>query len=187
MKNFAWWFEKVYAHTNTWMAGRDSRRQAYHRKMRFTAGLIWRVSVIRLWPCTGSLEYHGKRPLLSRYLLKNRCIAVSGCVWNISQYVLKKLQIRFSTFLHRTRISMAVLLKTAAEYYDHEKSCEHKKRWDCKVCPEFRLELLTDIDILLMFEKGIRGGITQAVKRYARANNKYMNDLYNLDEVSIFL
>ena len=41
--------------------------------------------------------------------------------------------------------------------------------------------------MLLMFEKGIRDGITQAVKRYAKANNKYMNDLYNPDEVSIFL
>ena len=59
-----------------------------------------------------------------------------------------------------------------------------KKRKDCKVYPdEFRLELLTDMDMLLMFEKGIRGGITQAVK----ANNRYMNDLYNPDEVSIYL
>ena len=38
-----------------------------------------------------------------------------------------------------------------------------------------------------MFEKGIRGGITQAVKRHAKEYNKYMNDLYNPDEVSIFL
>ena len=41
--------------------------------------------------------------------------------------------------------------------------------------------------MLLMFEKSIGGGITQAVKRYAKANNKYMNGLYNSDEVSIFL
>ena len=39
----------------------------------------------------------------------------------------------------------------------------------------------------LMFEKGIRGGITQAVKRYVKANNKYMKDLYNPDEERIYL
>ena len=38
-----------------------------------------------------------------------------------------------------------------------------------------------------MVEKGIRGGITQAVKRYAKANNKYMKDLYNPNELSIYL
>ena len=41
--------------------------------------------------------------------------------------------------------------------------------------------------MLLMVEKGIRCGITQAVKRYAKANNKYIKDLCNLDEKSICL
>ncbi|XP_057290234.1 uncharacterized protein LOC130612919 [Hydractinia symbiolongicarpus] len=43
---------------------------------------------------------------------------------------------------------------------------------------KIKLELLTDPDMLLMFEKGIQGGITQAVHRYAIANNKYMGDQY---------
>ena len=38
------------------------------------------------------------------------------------------------------------------------------------------LELLQDNDMLLMFERGIRGGITQAVHRYAAANNPYMDE-----------
>ena len=50
-----------------------------------------------------------------------------------------------------------------------------------------RLELLTDPDMLLMFERGIRGGIIQAVHQYATVNNKYMGELYDPKSESIFL
>ena len=39
-----------------------------------------------------------------------------------------------------------------------------------------KLDLLTDIDILLMVEKGIRGRMCHSVYWYVKANNKYMKD-----------
>ena len=50
-----------------------------------------------------------------------------------------------------------------------------------------KLELLADPDMLLMIEWGIRGGITQAVRKYASANNKYMGDRFNPKSESSYL
>ena len=49
-----------------------------------------------------------------------------------------------------------------------------------------RLQLLHDYDMLMMFERGIRGGITHISKRYAEANNKYMEN-YNPDKLTTYI
>ena len=46
------------------------------------------------------------------------------------------------------------------------------------------LEFITDYDMLLMIEEGIRGGICHAVHRYAKANNKYMKNYDKTKESS---
>ena len=51
---------------------------------------------------------------------------------------------------------------------------------------ELKLELLTDIDMLLMVQKGIRGGICNTIYQYAKANNKYMKD-YDKNKESSYL
>ena len=50
-----------------------------------------------------------------------------------------------------------------------------------------KLELLTDSDMLLMVEEGIRCGICQAIHRYAKANNRYMGKKYDKNIESSYL
>ena len=57
----------------------------------------------------------------------------------------------------------------------------------CLKCTGIKLELLTDPDMLLMFEWGIRGGINQVVRKYASANNGYMGDRFNPKSESSYL
>ena len=48
------------------------------------------------------------------------------------------------------------------------------------------LEKISGIDKQLFIEKGLRGGISYIPKRYAKANNKYMND-YDPKKHSTFI
>ena len=60
--------------------------------------------------------------------------------------------------------------------------------WDaCLKITEVKLELLSDVDMLLMIEKGIRGGVSMVSKRFARANNKYMGEKLDREKGSRFI
>ena len=59
--------------------------------------------------------------------------------------------------------------------------------WDAMLkVTGIELEKLSDIAKYLFVEKGLRGGISYISKRYAKANNKYMND-YDSKKPSKFL
>ena len=98
--------------------------------------------------------------LLSRHLLENKCFTVARCIWDVLKYMLRTLQIRSGWFLNSTRISRA-----------DEISLDN-----------FMIDLLRNIDLMLIFEKDIRGGIRHEVKCYAKANKKYMKEQQNSDE-----
>jgi len=50
-----------------------------------------------------------------------------------------------------------------------------------------KLELLTDYNMCLFVEQGIRGGFCQCSKRYAKVNNKYMGDKYDATKENVYI
>ena len=60
--------------------------------------------------------------------------------------------------------------------------------WDAMLkMTKVSLELLSDPDMLLMIENGIRGGVSMISHRYSIANNKYMGDKYDPNKASKFI
>ena len=59
--------------------------------------------------------------------------------------------------------------------------------WDVMLkMTDVKLEKIVDIDMYLVIEKGLRGGISYIAKRYAKANNKYMKD-YDSEKPSKYI
>ena len=88
-----------------------------------------------------------------------------------------------SHFYTQPGLGWQALLKTVSEYCEHEAKCK-----DCELCLDrFKAELHRDMVMLLMFEKGSWDGTAQSVKRFAKANNKYLKDQYKADGTSTYL
>ena len=79
-------------------------------------------------------------------------------------------------------------LNTTLEYYglDH---CHYFSSpglsWDaiCKMT-NIELKLISNTEMLLFIEKGMRGGISYISKRYSKANNKYIH-MISINQMSI--
>ena len=57
--------------------------------------------------------------------------------------------------------------------------CDFKNKW-------YEVKKIVDIDMYLLIENGIRGGISYIAKRCAKANNKYMKN-YDPTKLSKFI
>ena len=99
------------------------------------------------------MEYHGvKDPRLHHdTYLKTDVLLLADVFQTFRDACVKNCKLDPAHFCTSPGLAWQALLNTAAEY------CEHKKRHkDCELCPdEFRLELLTDINMLKVFEVGL--------------------------------
>ena len=60
--------------------------------------------------------------------------------------------------------------------------------WDAMLrTTKIKLELLNDPDMLMMFEKGTRGGVSMISNRYSEANNTYMGEDFDPTKPSKFI
>ena len=60
--------------------------------------------------------------------------------------------------------------------------------WDASLKKtQVKLELLNDIDMLQMIEKGTRGGVSMISNRFGKANNKYMGKDFDPEKPSTFI
>ena len=60
--------------------------------------------------------------------------------------------------------------------------------WDAALkVTEVELELLSDPDMLLMIEKGIRGGVSTISNRYGKSNNRYMGGRYDASKPTKYI
>ena len=115
---------------------------------------------------------HGKRVFKSlnnknlgdyhNLYLQSDTLLLANVFENFRNMCIKVYELDLAHFFVCTRISMARMFKKT----------------------KVELELITDPDMLLMVEKGIRGG--HALLMYAKGNNKYIKN-YNKDEEESFL
>ena len=81
-------------------------------------------------------------------------------------------------------------IKTCLDYYGLD-LCHYFSSpglcWDAMLkMAGIKLDLISDIDMHLFIEKGMKGGISYISKRYSKANNKYMK-CYDSSEESKFI
>ena len=81
-------------------------------------------------------------------------------------------------------------INTCLEYYELD-PCHYFSSpglsWDAVLkTTKIELELISEIDMQLFIEKGMKGGISYIAKRHGKANNKYM-ECYDSSKENIYI
>ena len=102
-------------------------------------------------------------PTYSRLYCKSDVLLLADIFESFIDVCLEKYKLDFSHYITAPALSWDAMLKMT----------------------DVKLRLLTDSDMHLFFEEGIRGGVSMITDRYAKANHKYMKD-FNPKEETLF-
>ena len=117
------------------------------------------INVWNTFKCKTFLDYHN-------LYLKSDVLLLADVWANFREVCYENYKLDCNYYYTAPSLSWDAFLKCSSEWYEK------------KYNEDFYLELITDEDIYLFVEDNIRGGLSQISKRYAKANNKYMEN-YN--------
>ena len=162
----------MYILRNIWIAGKDLMRHSYHQKIRFIVfysvllnledisddDYAHAIDVWNTFDISNLGEYHDLFVKLDTALIADI----------------------FDNFrdkhIETDKLDLAYFLTTLGLSW-----------WACLKKTGVKLELLTDEDMFLMYEKGIRGGMCQVTCNYAEVNNKNMENYDKYKESSFLM
>ena len=142
---------------NIWIVGKDSMRHHYNLNMENIDGIDYRHgnNVFKRLELENLGQYHD-------LYVQSDTLLLADAFENFRDMRIKEYELDPAHFLSLPGLAWQAYLKKT----------------------NIELELLTDYDMLLMVEVGIRGGICHSIHRYAKANNKYMKNYNNNEESS---
>ena len=146
---------------NTWIVGKDFRKTSLPDEKAF-------YSKLHLEGITDE-DYIDAQKVFKEFNIKHLCRYRDLYVQNDTLLFANVLEKFKNEYIEIYELDPACFLFATALAWQ---ACLKKTR--------IELELLTYIDMLLMFENGISRGICHAIHRYAKPNNKYMKN-YNKD------
>ena len=144
---------------NIWVAGKNLMKIHYHLKNLFYSNLNWEDIT--------NNDYENTQKVWDIFEIKNLCeyhdlyvqtdtLLLTDAYENFRNMCLKIYELDAVYFVSAPGLAWQACLKNTG----------------------IELELLTDYDMILMIEKGIKGGKCQATHRHAKANNKYMKNIF---------
>ena len=141
-----------------------------------------------------------KLPPKEKFFLKLNDCGISDEDYEHAQKVWKEFKIKNMGEYHDLYLKSDVLLladvfegfrRNSLENYSLDPAWYYTSlglSWDALLKhSRVKLELLSDVDILLMFEKGIHGGVSMISNRYSKANNKFMEEKFDPRRPSKFI